>query len=334
MVIALASVTAFVAFRNAPSQTPGSTMAELEDRQEADALLRRASNEEFGAYTPRQASRAIYRYSVVPGGVLDRSELRDAARLDPIVAAHYAAVSFDAVRTRIVTDRRMRYMSYRLGSRIYWTRQPVALRQGETILDDGVTQVRSRCGNLISEEPRTPTYEDEPPPNVFDDVEPNTPMNGPEPAPSTGTPAQSGTIPGVPPANPGVAVPLMTAPPLAGGPSVYAPPVAGALPAPFLFFERPDRPEQPTSPTVPSQPGQNPIPTPSSGGYPPGTGPGVSAPSPTVVVSSDPEQPGPSPVQYPERPVDPIQVPEPGTLLLIGVGGAVAVARRWYAGVR
>jgi hypothetical protein len=333
MVIALASVTAFVAFRNAPSQTPASTMAELEDRQEADALLRRASNEEFGAYTPRQASRAIYRYSVVPGGVLDRGELRDAARLDPIVAAHYAGVSFDAVRARIVTDRRMRYMSYRLGSRIYWTRQPVALRQGETILDDGVTQVRSRCGNLISEEPRTPTYEDEPPPNVFDNFEPNTPMNGPEPAPSTGTPAQSGTIPGVPPANPGVAVPLIMAPPVAGGPSVYTP-VASTLPASILFFERPVRPEQPTSPTVRSQPGQNPIATQSTGGYPPGTGPDVPRHGPIVVVSSDPEQTGSSLIQYPERPVDPIQVPEPGTLLLIGVGGAVAVARRWYASVR
>jgi hypothetical protein len=35
------------------------------------------------------ADRPVYRYSVIPGGVYDADDLRDALEVDPIVAAHY-----------------------------------------------------------------------------------------------------------------------------------------------------------------------------------------------------------------------------------------------------
>jgi len=59
-------------------------------------------------------------------------------------------------------------VSYRLHDRVYWTKHKVRIRSGETILTNGQTEVRARCGNCISMAPLLPTSDEEPPPMEFD----------------------------------------------------------------------------------------------------------------------------------------------------------------------
>lgn len=114
------------------------------------------------------ARRLIYRHSVVPGGVYSDGEVRAAMRNDPVVAAHFTTLVGSKLRTEIVPHDRMVYVSYRKGNNIYWTRNKVLLRGGETILTNGLTEIRTRCGNCISDEPVTPVADDEPAAVEFD----------------------------------------------------------------------------------------------------------------------------------------------------------------------
>jgi hypothetical protein len=97
----------------------------------------------------RQA-RPIYSGSVVPGGVYTIEELRAAIARDPIVAAHYGNINLAEMRVIALTAPRSAYVSYRRGDRTYWTRNRVWLKAGETVLTDGATTVRARCGNCVS----------------------------------------------------------------------------------------------------------------------------------------------------------------------------------------
>ncbi len=54
------------------------------------------------------------------------------------------------------------YLSYRKGGSVFWTRKPVDLPPGETLLTDGVLYARARCGNQVSEYPQEPVAEVEP----------------------------------------------------------------------------------------------------------------------------------------------------------------------------
>jgi hypothetical protein len=58
-------------------------------------------------------------------------------------------------------------VSYRLGDRVFWTRNPVRLAEGEAVLTDGGAIVRARCGNRISDVPGE-TSPDEPDPLLLD----------------------------------------------------------------------------------------------------------------------------------------------------------------------
>lgn len=49
------------------------------------------------------------------------------------------------------------YDSYRIGNKIYWTKNPRFIPAGEPILSDGVWAVLVRCGNLIALQPQEPT---------------------------------------------------------------------------------------------------------------------------------------------------------------------------------
>jgi hypothetical protein len=99
------------------------------------------------------ASRHFFPYSVVPGGVENAQELRNALAHDPLVAAHYA--DFDLAKTRVVQlDRdRFVYLSYRMGNHIYWMTKKLELHRGESLLTDGKNEARTRCGNRISDLP-------------------------------------------------------------------------------------------------------------------------------------------------------------------------------------
>ncbi len=102
------------------------------------------------------SKRLVFPWSVVSGGVASPLAMREAMRDDAVVAAHYAGLKPAGFRAEALPTNRKGYVSYRIRDKIYWTRRMVTLQAGETILTDGETMVRGRCGNLISDAPRQP----------------------------------------------------------------------------------------------------------------------------------------------------------------------------------
>jgi hypothetical protein len=136
--------------------------------------------------------RHLYPYSVIPGGVKSVQELRNAIHYDSVVAAHYAG--FDVARARITRLDRDRtvYVSYRLGSAVFWTKRPLKLVKGETLVTDGKHEARTRCGNRITETPAAPATPEEPLPEALETpqdpellVVSNTPLDLPLTPPPT-----------------------------------------------------------------------------------------------------------------------------------------------------
>lgn len=104
----------------------------------------------------------LYPYSVIAGGARSEQELQNALAYDPVAAAHYA--DFDVARTRVVRVPRneLMYVSYRIGSNIYWTSKKLVIPGGETLLSDGEHLARTRCGNRLSETPQVPISSKQP----------------------------------------------------------------------------------------------------------------------------------------------------------------------------
>ena len=266
--------------------------------------------------------RPVYMHSVVPGGVYSGSELRTAIRDDVVVAAHYRNLDQSRLRTEVVQQDRYVHVSYRKGDQVFWTKNKVLLRQGETIITDGNTQVRARCGNCISEAPLLPTSESEPEVIEFEKL---------VEAPATPIPA----TPPIALVAPGLLDPLGAGLGLASpevGP--ITPLAAGRLGsgiAPPLAAQDPSDPATPTDlppglsgpPSSPNPPGTDLPPfTPFSDPPPPGGDDPPSLVPPEYLPP--PEIP---PLDVPGPPGDPVPVPEPGTLLLI-VGGIAWLIRR------
>src|SRR5271169_7267636 len=64
--------------------------------------------------------RPLYPYSVIPRGVTGAHELVSALRYDPVATAHYEGFRIVSARLlRNSTDRQV-FVSYRLGTNIYW----------------------------------------------------------------------------------------------------------------------------------------------------------------------------------------------------------------------
>ena len=104
-----------------------------------------------------------YPYSVVPGGVGSREELRDIASHDPVVAKHYVGFNYRRARPgRGKKSTRKVYLSYRLQNKIYWTVRQASLHPGEKLLTDGSVTARARCGNQVSVLPQAGTSPEEP----------------------------------------------------------------------------------------------------------------------------------------------------------------------------
>jgi hypothetical protein len=265
------------------------------------------------------SSRLIYRHSVVPGGVYSDGEVRAAMRHDPVVAAHFTTLGRSRLRTEIVPHDRMVYVSYRKGNDIYWTRNKVLLRAGETILTDGHTQIRTRCGNCISDAPLTPVADDEPDVVEFEALVEDPPQEG---SPEGEAPAGGDVVNG----------PALMA---GGGPAAGSPAPSAAAPfvfpapgpAPFVRWGGLEpAPESGTQPNTPdAEPTADddrepspPVDDPSAGDPPAGDPP----------AGDDPQEPTPPGDDIPRDPdINPVPVPKTSTYLLVG-GGIAALLRR------
>jgi hypothetical protein len=120
---------------------------------------------------PTGHSRTVYPYSVIAGGAQSPQELREAVATDPVVAQHYA--DFDITNARRVTldAPKLVYVSYRIGNKVFWTKNKLALRKGEAMLSDGTNMARTRCGNRISILPVRPNAPAEPTSSELDGPE-------------------------------------------------------------------------------------------------------------------------------------------------------------------
>ena len=110
----------------------------------------------------------FYRHSVIPGGVRQSLELTSALARDRVASVHYA--NFDAANAHVVqlTAPRLVHVSYRMGDEIYWTKKKLQLPTGETLLTDGKSFVRTRCGNRLADTPQSQVSDKEPAPEEFD----------------------------------------------------------------------------------------------------------------------------------------------------------------------
>lgn|ERR1700722_3970739 len=122
------------------------------------------------APTPELAKtdRILYPYSVIPGGVRNSAELRKAVAHDEVVAQHYSEFDLRAVRVARLEEARAVFVSYRVGTRIFWTKNRLNLPAGETVVTDGEHMARTRCGNRISEAPVGPVLNNEPSPEALE----------------------------------------------------------------------------------------------------------------------------------------------------------------------
>jgi hypothetical protein len=107
-------------------------------------------------------ARPIYPYSVIRGGAYSPAEFDAALRLDSVIFAHYSRFHRESLRFTPAPYPMPMYASYRIGNSIYWTSHPVHVAAGETLITDGASLARARCGNQLSNSPRRPITRMEP----------------------------------------------------------------------------------------------------------------------------------------------------------------------------
>jgi hypothetical protein len=234
---------------------------------------------------------------------------------DPVVAQHYA--DFDITNARRVTldAPKLVYVSYRIGNKVFWTKNKLVLRKGEAMLSDGTNMARTRCGNRISVLPVRPNAPAEPT---------SSDLDGPEFPAIASSPYLAAYSAPVPAFFPG---PVQSP----GGPGAAFVPVAPFFPLPGGGGIIGNRNSSTPPPGGGSGGGGSPSPLsgpPGSGGgtTPPGGGnggggtPGGGAPGTGGGGTTPPGGGGTTP---------PVGVPEPGTALLVLVGlGAAAIRAR------
>lgn len=115
-----------------------------------------SSNAGSGRQRDGDPDTLVFPYSVVPGGTRTPEQVRRAVASDAVVAGHYQAVRLGELKPKLLEQPMRGYVSYRRGDSVFWTSQPLILRTGEVILSDGESIIRGRCGNLVSDTPRSP----------------------------------------------------------------------------------------------------------------------------------------------------------------------------------
>jgi len=118
-----------------------------------------------------ESRRAVFPYSVIPGGVRDAKELQSAASKDQVVAEHYSDFRIARAHTLRLDRPQLMYVSYRLNNRVYWTRNRMTIPAGETLISDGETYARVRCGNRLSPVAALPVSQSEPPSEKLENPE-------------------------------------------------------------------------------------------------------------------------------------------------------------------
>jgi hypothetical protein len=108
------------------------------------------------------AEGSLFPFSVIPGGVRSAEELGNAIAQDPVVAEHYAGFDLSKTHTERAGESRLVYVSYRMGNSVFWTKRPLKIAKGETLITDGSHEARTRCGNRLSSTPVTPVSPEEP----------------------------------------------------------------------------------------------------------------------------------------------------------------------------
>jgi hypothetical protein len=277
-----------------------------------------------------ESSRTVYPFSVVPGGVYSPEDLAQAVASDPVVSAHYGDVIPAAFHVENVNGPRQAYMSYRIGDQIYWTKRKLALHDGERVLSDGSVTLRARCGNQLSDEPRQPTSDAEPPVQAFEGA-PAAPVLPALPF-AAAPPMEPGMQPLSSP-DPWNSIPYL------GGIGTFAlnsfispiddetvdspeddvtdPPIAFVIPP---FTGGGDGHYSDEGPVTPQVPGLTPL-NPPSGGHP-SDGPPNGAPP-----LGDPHTPGGGS----DGELPPPVVPEPTSLTLFGTGAVWLAIKRYRA---
>ena len=224
-------------------------------------------------------------------------------------------------------------MSYRIGTAVYWTRKPLLIRAGETVLTDGVRIARTRCGNQLAETP-----------GQISPVEPS-PAALDTPLPFIVAAVPGGMLPlsavqTLPGEAGGISLPPLGSPMSGilsggGGPASGSGP-SGAGAATGLEAEQPAS-EFPASddstvtgaPDFASPPGES---IPPFGGPPNTPDPPKWLVPPEILLPPGSEDlpPGllnPGPPEGPQTPPEVAPIPEPGTAVLMLGGAAAYVAR-------
>jgi hypothetical protein len=188
-----------------------------------------------GSSDRNDPTRAIYPYSVIPGGVESAAELRNSVARDPVVAEHYE--DFDVAKARVVrlNQDRLLYVSYRIANRVFWSKKRLTLPKGETVITDGEHMARTRCGNRLAEAPAGPVLAAEP---AFEAAPPETAETVAGAPALLGAPFAPGEAPlippptiGIPPGSPGGGIFTPPGIPIIGG---GGPPSHGVTPPPVI----------------------------------------------------------------------------------------------------
>jgi hypothetical protein len=135
LALAFAAALYFPLRRFAPAKPPQASLFQVKAANHASAP--------FG--------HPYYRYSVIPGGAYTAEELKTALAHDPVAASHYSDFHIDKAHVVTLQSEKVCYVSYRVGDKLYWTKRPLTLHKGETLLTDGVHYARTRCGNRLSD---------------------------------------------------------------------------------------------------------------------------------------------------------------------------------------
>jgi hypothetical protein len=285
-------------------------------RKPASAVHSRRAKPVVGTILDGAEGRKIFPYSVIPGGVDSISDIQNAVRRDPVVAAHYSLLKVSSLQKTELSQPFAAYVSFRIGTKVYWTARKLNIARGETVfLDRNGNGVRGRCGNQLSRLPMTPITEItriEPTPQTLDTpvapLPPSVPAAAPVPTEIGNLLAPQETPPPI--ASPTIAPPSESAPvyqPIYGFPggTIGGVPPTTVVPPPGVV--QPPAPELPVVPILPVQFGPAPTVPTGTGVIPPFGYQPVVPGTPTIPVLSPPTAPG-----TPGMPPPPVLGP-PGT---------------------